>query len=145
MDAFLQDWQDYHLPYLFPPFSVIGKCLAKIEDNKVDTFLLVVPCWPTQPWFTQVMRIAIKRPVLLPFKDIVHQPSPLFQTKPLKGLQLMGVLCSGNPCSVEEFQQTLPTSSWQDRVQQPESSTTALWRNGGYFVVRGRSMFFDLL
>ena len=55
VDAFSVDWQNLH-GYLFPPFSLIGRTLQKVQmDHAV--VVLVVPYWPTQPWFNTFQRL----------------------------------------------------------------------------------------
>ena len=45
--------------YVFPPFAVIGKVLHKIVFD-VATGIIVVPDWPTQPWYILLMRLLIR-------------------------------------------------------------------------------------
>ena len=48
-DAFSMHWGSYYF-YAFPPFSLIAQCLQTTEeDHALGT--MVVPLWPTQPWF----------------------------------------------------------------------------------------------
>ena len=79
IDAFSIDWSDFKC-YLFPPFSLLGRCVQKILKDKT-TVILVAPLWPTQAWFTLVMQMLIDTPILimartdlltLPYKDTVH-------------------------------------------------------------------------
>ncbi|XP_033228819.1 uncharacterized protein LOC117180430 [Belonocnema kinseyi] len=49
IDAFTLNWASYKF-YAFPPFSLILKSLRKIIADKAH-WVLVVPFWPTQPWF----------------------------------------------------------------------------------------------
>ena len=46
-NAFSMDWDDWKLIYMFPPFSLIAKCLRRIKSTKA-TVILVVPNWPGQ-------------------------------------------------------------------------------------------------
>ena len=39
--------------YAFPPFAAIGKVLHKIVLDVVSG-IIVVPNWPTQPWYSAV-------------------------------------------------------------------------------------------
>ncbi|KAJ2940861.1 hypothetical protein O0L34_g10122 [Tuta absoluta] len=48
-NAFTIDWADM-LFYAFPPFPVILKTLRKIVNDRA-TGIMVVPVWPTQPWY----------------------------------------------------------------------------------------------
>ena len=54
-DAFTIPWTD-HFFYAFPPFSIILRCVQKIEQEEAEG-MLVVPNWPTQPWYTKLMQM----------------------------------------------------------------------------------------
>lgn len=49
IDSFTVPWLDMFF-YAFPPFSVILKALRKIISEKARG-IMVVPLWPTQPWY----------------------------------------------------------------------------------------------
>lgn len=49
VDAFTLDWGAFYF-YAFPPFVLIARVLRKIINDKAEG-VLVVPRWPTQPWF----------------------------------------------------------------------------------------------
>lgn len=49
IDAFTIPWSDLYF-YSFPPFAVILKALRKIINDKAKG-IMVVPFWPTQPWY----------------------------------------------------------------------------------------------
>ncbi|KAJ8048040.1 hypothetical protein HOLleu_00199 [Holothuria leucospilota] len=40
VDAFVVDWHPYYF-YAFPPFSLVGKCLRKIEHDEAEGILIV--------------------------------------------------------------------------------------------------------
>ena len=49
VDAFTLSWRDYFF-YAFPPFKILPRVIRKIAiDKAID--ILIVPYWPTQPWF----------------------------------------------------------------------------------------------
>ncbi|XP_046740537.1 uncharacterized protein LOC124407970 [Diprion similis] len=48
-DAFTISWETF-LFYAFPPFSMILRVLRKIQNSQCRG-ILVVPFWPSQPWF----------------------------------------------------------------------------------------------
>ena len=55
MDAFSVNWNK-GLLYMFPPFSLIQKCLRKIiEDNA--TVLLIRPVWQSRPWYPMLLNL----------------------------------------------------------------------------------------
>ena len=55
MDAFALDWAGYYV-YAFPPFHIISKVVQKFKREK-PKMVLVVPDWPTQPWYSQRVRL----------------------------------------------------------------------------------------
>ena len=65
IDCFTFNWKSHQLIYAFPPFSVVGRVLQKIAADKT-TAILVVPHWPTQPWFSRLQEMLIDRPIVIP-------------------------------------------------------------------------------
>ncbi|KAJ8030151.1 hypothetical protein HOLleu_26478 [Holothuria leucospilota] len=63
-DAFSFTWTDHNF-YAFPPFSMIGRCLQKIELEQA-TGILIAPVWTTQASFVKLMELLIAVPLLLP-------------------------------------------------------------------------------
>lgn len=61
VDAFTVTWSREYF-YAFPPFSVILKTLNKIREDKAEG-IVVVPFWPTQPWFPLYNKLLIKDPI----------------------------------------------------------------------------------
>jgi len=46
----------FTVSYIFPPFSLMGKVLEKILTDKAEV-IVVAPYWPTQPWFTTLIKM----------------------------------------------------------------------------------------
>ena len=64
----------YLQAYAFPPFSLIGRVLRKVEVDQA-TLLVVAPVWQGQPWFPKLLQLSIRNPILLPFqKDMLKNP-----------------------------------------------------------------------
>lgn len=57
VDAFTISWSNV-LFYAFPPFALILKMLQKIIHDKAEG-IVVVPYWPTQPWFPILQKVMI--------------------------------------------------------------------------------------
>lgn len=73
-DAFSFSWKSY-IPYIFPPFNLIARCLNKIVQDEVNRALLVVPHWVSQPWFPLLLSMIVSFPVRIPrHKDILVLP-----------------------------------------------------------------------
>lgn len=55
-DAFSFKWVGEYF-YIFPPFRLAGRCWRKIMVEQTKA-ILVVPDWPTQPWFASILMTA---------------------------------------------------------------------------------------
>ena len=73
IDAFSVHWGFYKC-YLFPPFSLIGRTLQKICMDQAEV-ILVVPKWPTQPWYNTFQGMLSQEPyVVTPHKENLFLP-----------------------------------------------------------------------
>ena len=69
MNAFSLCWTALKF-YAFPPFSILGRVLAKVQQDG-DTGMLVTLFWSTEPWFPQLLELLIDHPrILQPRKDL---------------------------------------------------------------------------
>ncbi|XP_070198864.1 uncharacterized protein [Littorina saxatilis] len=50
--------------YAFPPFCLLGKVLRKVEFER-PALVLVAPFWPSQHWFPDLLRLAVRPPIPL--------------------------------------------------------------------------------
>jgi hypothetical protein len=145
VDAFTIPWASFS-PYIFPPFSLLGKIIMKLINDMVERAILVVPFWPAQSWFSSLISILISLPVRLPrHTDLVTLPHS-GQYHPLrKRLNLIVCLVSGNPSLVEDFHQNLQTSSslLGDRLQL--NNTNILGENMYFGAIKGAQIPFDRL
>lgn len=70
VDAFTVSWSNYFF-YAFPPFSIILKTLKKIISNKARG-IMIVPLWPTQPWYPLFMSLLISDTIsFLPNENVI--------------------------------------------------------------------------
>ena len=137
INAFHMSWQDY-LFYAFPPFSLITRVLQKIQEEKA-TGLLLVPKWPTQPWWPKLMQMLIQLPIRLPTdRDTLFLPSNPQETHPLQK-KLCLILChlSGDTSMAKAFRRQLPKSWKNPGGQVLESNMPLTFRNGGATSVQG--------
>lgn len=67
IDSFTVSWSHYFF-YAFPPFSIILKTLRKIITDKAQG-IMVVPLWPTQPWYPVFRSLLISETVAFPPKS----------------------------------------------------------------------------
>lgn len=95
VDAFTVNWNKVYF-YAFPPFSIILRVLNKIKREGA-TGLVVVPFWPSQPWFPVFNKMLIKDPIYFgPNINLLclsnRDPHPLW-----RDLILVAGLLSGKP------------------------------------------------
>ena len=109
--AFTISWSEFK-PYIFPPFSLIGKVMLKIMSDKVEKAILIVPFWPAQNWFSLLNSNLISLPVRLPrHTDLLIMPHS-GEVHPLrKKLNLIVCVVSGRRYLTVEFQHSLPVLS----------------------------------
>jgi hypothetical protein len=131
VDALAQNWRNLK-PYAFPPFNLLGRCLKKIRQERVQAAVVVAPVWQSQSWYPALLESIIDFPVLLPHS---HQilVSPTGQVHPLvqnNSLHLAAWKVSGDPCRLKEFQKKLLRSCPLHGDSQPKSLIPQPGRNG---------------
>ena len=138
IDALAQDWRNLKR-YAFPPFNLLGRCLKKIHQERVQVAVIIAPIWQSQSWYPALLESTMDLPVLLPHS---HQilVSPSGQVHPLvmnSSLQLAAWKVSGDLCRLKEFQKKLLISfpshgdnRQKSRIPQPGRNGWAGVRNG---------------
>ena len=123
--------------YAFPPFCIIGKCLKKVLEDEAEG-MMIVPKWPTQPWFSQLLHMLVSDPILLPKSSTLLTLPGTQYIHPLHDkLDLICCRLSGNPLRVQEYQQRLQTSCHLG-ASPLNGSTMATLRDGFTFLVNDR-------
>lgn len=139
-DAFSLNWDRFTLPYLFPPFSLISRCLQKIRAERVKGWI-VVPFWTSQPWMGMLLRMLIDHPRLIrKSRHILTHPSSAACHPILSHTQLMACLLSGDPSDNRAYRQRVCLSSWHHGDQAHRNSTLHTSGGGHNFVVEGTSI-----
>ncbi len=138
-NALFHPWNK-EFAYLFPPFCLLGRCLKKIQKEKVEQALLIAPLWSNQPWFPSLLGLCIDPPVLLPnirnlLTNTEGENHPLVSNRSLK---LGAFLVSGNLSKIREFQTELPLCSWDLNEVQQLTSIGAPGTSGVLGVVKER-------
>ena len=96
VNAFTTKWGEDC--YIFPPFVLINRCLQKIENDRC-TALAVLPLYPNQPWYSNMLRLAMQKPILLPHPSPITLPwDPTYIHPNSQKCQLIGVIL-GEECS----------------------------------------------
>ena len=74
VDALSQPWSKLPLR-AFPPFTLIGRYLQKVQEEKLDHLLLIAPVWLSQSWYPLLMEMLVEIPrVLSQQLDILLNP-----------------------------------------------------------------------
>ena len=104
VDAFTLNWGNDTF-YAFPPFSLLGKVLQKIYNDKAQG-ILIVPNWTTQTWYPQLMQLLVTEPLILPKGKIMIQlPYNKDKIHPLHPkLELLACHLSADPSVTKVFQ-----------------------------------------
>ena len=137
LNAFIQNWNDSK-GYAFPPFSLIGRILAKIRRDQAS-IIVVVPCWKIQPQFQQFSRMVEQgaMPMLLKVYHKLLQSPGTEQKHPFcKKLQLIVAYLS-DVSKWKDCRQASMMSSWNhgDQCKSSLQQTSAemvgiLWKMG---------------
>ncbi len=140
VDAFTMEWS-FDLPYCFPPFSLMGRLLKKIREEKV-TAIVVAPLWATQSWYPTFVGMLVDYPaVCRASSDNLYLPHKPSLVHPLgTKLHLMIGKVSGDASQIKTFQRALSLSSWHRGGELPTPDMMLSLRNGKTFVWNGTSI-----
>ena len=137
VDAFTLNWKPI-MGFYFPPFSVIGKVLEKLQsDGAVG--IVVVPCWPTQPWFPKYVTMAEGDIFYFEiFRDSLFLPFRMHQQHKLAGkTKLLVTICRSRNYNQRGYQHRPLISSQQQSGGPLQNYTKATSKNGLGFVRNG--------
>ena len=142
IDVFSITW-DKQLFYAFPPFSLIARCLQKIQTDSAEGFM-IVPMWPTQSWYPKLLHMLVDVPRVLPSQQTALQmPGMKQEVHPLaKKLVLIVCRLSGSPMRHRDFLKRQPLLSYSLGGKEPLSSTPHISKDGLRIVVKNRLIQF---
>lgn len=128
VDAFTLSWSGLDF-YALPPFAIILRILQKIINDKAEG-IVVVPYWPSQPWFPLFTAFLVEKPILFePRMDLlssfVRKPLPLWRT-----ITLVAGPLSYRRYADGRFQNLHKTSAWLQSLV-PRSSNTIVGLGSG--------------
>lgn len=95
VDAFTISWTNLFF-YAFPPFCLVPRVLNKIITDKA-TGLIVVPHWPSQPWYPLFKKLLVSKMLFFKPSNILllspfREPHPMSSTLTLAAGKLCGEL-----------------------------------------------------
>lgn len=126
-----------HFFYAFPPFCLINHCLQKIIAEQAEG-IMVVPLWPTQPWYSRLPSLMTEAPILLPSRNILHN-AVTGDAHPMTKLRLMCCRLSGKAYSMA-LVETYPRTPWESSCQRGgralKDNIAHITKNGLAFVNR---------
>ena len=61
---------NFHLSYLFSPFSLIPLCFKKIQRDQAE-FIFIALAWKSRPWYLILLSMLLHQPLLLPSPDFL--------------------------------------------------------------------------
>ena len=64
-------WEDLD-QYAFPPATILGKVVEKLQGYPCNIIILIAPGWPNMPWFRDLVAMSSQIPLCLP--NPVTQP-----------------------------------------------------------------------
>lgn len=64
-DAFSTDWSQHELPIAHPSIRLIPKVLRRVDDQRIHRLILVLPDWPSLPFYPLILSRAVARPLKL--------------------------------------------------------------------------------
>jgi hypothetical protein len=142
VDAFSISWTGMNL-YCFPPFSVIPAVLQKmVIDQAIG--ILVLPNWPTQPYYATAMKMLIAHPLFIPkSKTLLQLPAKNDIHKIWDKLDMLVCLLSGDHSKTEIFRQMLPKFCSHHGDPKRQNSTNAIYANGKSSVIDGKLIHFE--
>lgn len=145
IDAFTLDWGLFQYAYIFPPFSLLNRCICKIQQDKASA-LVIAPVWPTQVWFATLLKLLVEAPKILPRKANLLKLPHLEKKHPLsQKLVLMACKVSGERMKNKDFQSQLPVSSCRLGEIQQNANISVIFRDGFSTVLDGKFLQFQFL
>ena len=142
VDALSISWEIKFF-YAFPPFSLIPRCLQKIQMETAEG-IMIVPMWLTQPWYSQLLHMIVDVPRILPQQvTTLRMPGREHETHPLsKKMFLMACKLSGNHLQHKEFLRKLETSSYSHGDKALVNNTPHTSRGGLHTVINNMFIVF---
>ena len=145
VDALSIEWGKLNF-YAFPPFSIINRCLQKIQEEEAEG-IMITPLWTTQTWYPMLLRMLIRTPILLPLQEnLLTLPTKKDCRHPLhKKMRLIACLLSGNPSKTKDFLNQQPTLSCLPGDQVQRLNMTHTLKDGFCSVLKGKLIQFHHL
>ena len=137
VDSFLYNWGQGQYVYIFPPFAILHRALQKIQLEGAEG-IIIVPHWPTKPWFSQLGQLLVQEPLSIPVTEQVLSIPGRKKTHPMTGrMELLACHFSSDLSRRKAFQQQRLEPSLKQDANLLRDCMTRISRNGPHIVVNG--------
>ena len=136
-DAFRHPWDDLDL-YAFPPFALVGRVIARVQQSSLVAMTLVAPLWPEKEWFADLLLLLTQPPLVLPCWDrLLRQPHCDLFHQGAHALNLHAWRLSSDTTESRAFREGLLESCQGSSENLPLASTSRDGRSSVVGVVEG--------
>ena len=136
-DAFCHPWDDLDL-YAFPPFALVGRVIARVQQLSRVTMTLVAPLWPEKEWFADLLLLLTQPPLALPCWDkLLRQPHCSLFHQGVHALNLHAWRLSSDTTESRAFREELLESYQGSSGSPPLDCTSRDGRSSVVGVVEG--------
>ena len=136
-DAFRHPWDDLDL-YAFPPFALVGRVIARVQESSRVAMTLVAPLWPEKEWFADLLLLLTQPPLALPCWDkLLRQPHCSLFHQGVHALNLHAWRLSSDTNESRAFREELLESCQGSSENPPLDCTSRDGRSSVVGVVEG--------
>ena len=136
-DAFRHPWDDLDL-YAFPPFALVGRVIARVQQSSRVAMTLVAPLWPEKEWFADLLLLLTQPPLVLPCWDrLLRQPHCNLFHQGAHALNLHAWRLSSDTTESRAFREGLLESCQRSSENLPLACTSRDGRSSVVGVVEG--------
>ena len=136
-DAFCHPWDDLDL-YAFPPFPLVGRVIARVQESSRVAMTLVAPLWPEKEWFADLLLLLTQPPLALPCWDkLLRQPHCSLFHQGVHALNLHAWRLSSDTTESRAFREELLESCQGSSENPPLDCTSRDGRSSVVGVVEG--------
>ena len=130
-------WDDLDL-YAFPPFALVSRVIARVQQSSSVAMTLVAPLWPEKEWFADLLLLLTQPPLALPCWDkLLRQPHCSLFHQGVHALNLHAWRLSSDTTESRAFRQELLESCQGSSDNPPLDCTSRDGRSSVVGVVEG--------
>ena len=136
-DVFRHPWDDLD-QYAFPPFPLVSRVIARVQESSRVAMTLVAPLWPEKEWFADLLLLLTQPPLALPCWDkLLRQPHCSLFHQGVHALNLHAWRLSSDITESRAFREELLESCQGSSENPPLDCTSQDGRSSVVGVVEG--------